>query len=464
MITKFNRLNHNEIITEFNKCYDISKISKILGISIDLIQKVLLTNGINYKTTKIDRINHKDVVKIYLENYSLDETSKVFNVSSPTIKKILKLHNIEIKDRAVYNKIDDLEVINTYKKTGNVKTTSIEFGVSISVIRKKLISNGIKIKWVKLSDEEVLNSFKEHKQIEKVSKELKCGYTYVSNILKKYNIIPPRKSGIEIGDIFGKLTVIDITQNITEGKSIFLKYRCKCECGNEVNWRSVELNVDKRTDCGCVYNEKLKLSKERKEIKRLKSEQWFKTVENNRKLKEETRKLIEERKNENRLKVGQKFHRWTITEIIDIKNVLAKCECGTIKKVSNTNIKHYSKSCGCLQIEMSTKHGNSPKKDINKRKWYDRWRSMVKRCYNEKFFAYENYGGRGIKICDRWLEPNGVGCKNYYNDIHEILGEQPGENYSLDRIDNDGMYTIENLRWATTVEQRNNQRKKTKFL
>jgi hypothetical protein len=100
---------------------------------------------------------------------------------------------------------------------------------------------------------------------------------------------------------------------------------------------------------------------------------------------------------------------------------------------------------------MSTKYG---------RKWYDKWRSMVRRCYNVNFNRDNDYGGRGIKVCDRWLEPNGVGCENYYNDIHDILGPKPGDNYSLDRIDNDGMYEISNMRWATISEQNKNQRRR----
>jgi hypothetical protein len=87
---------------------------------------------------------------------------------------------------------------------------------------------------------------------------------------------------------------------------------------------------------------------------------------------------------------------------------------------------------------------------------------MIKRCYNPKVDSYSNYGGRGITVCDRWREPNGVGSQNYYEDIHNVLGPQPSSEHSLDRMDNDGMYEITNMRWATNSEQVKNQRRNIK--
>jgi hypothetical protein len=87
---------------------------------------------------------------------------------------------------------------------------------------------------------------------------------------------------------------------------------------------------------------------------------------------------------------------------------------------------------------------------------------MISRCHNSKTKNYHNYGGRGITVCDRWREPNGVGCKNYIEDIHTILGPQPSPEHSLDRMDNDGIYIIENMRWATNSEQVRNQRRNIK--
>lgn len=77
---------------------------------------------------------------------------------------------------------------------------------------------------------------------------------------------------------------------------------------------------------------------------------------------------------------------------------------------------------------------------------------MKMRCYNPENPKYPNYGGRGINVCDRWL--------NSFENFLEDMGEKPSEEYSIDRINNDGNYEPGNFRWATPVEQANNQRPK----
>ena len=79
---------------------------------------------------------------------------------------------------------------------------------------------------------------------------------------------------------------------------------------------------------------------------------------------------------------------------------------------------------------------------------YRSWQSMKQRCFNENAISYPHYGARGITVCDRWLD-----FINFYED----MGPRP-EGMSLHRIDNNGDYEPGNVRWATSSEQRANQR------
>lgn len=82
-------------------------------------------------------------------------------------------------------------------------------------------------------------------------------------------------------------------------------------------------------------------------------------------------------------------------------------------------------------------------------KTYDAWRGMKKRCYQKTYQHYDRYGGRGIAVCDKWKDD----FVAFYND----MGEAPGADYQLDRIDNNGNYEPSNCRWVTRQENCRNR-------
>lgn len=80
----------------------------------------------------------------------------------------------------------------------------------------------------------------------------------------------------------------------------------------------------------------------------------------------------------------------------------------------------------------------------------DRWHHMKERCYSKDYHSYHRYGGRGIKVCDRW--------KNSLQNFIDDMGYPPFKGAQLDRIDNDGDYSPENCRWVTASKNCNNRK------
>lgn len=108
-----------------------------------------------------------------------------------------------------------------------------------------------------------------------------------------------------------------------------------------------------------------------------------------------------------------------------------------------------SPACGAALRQMRLRPEWTPEFAARRNQAVNRWRKMLRRCTNPKDKSYAAYGGRGIKVCERWLD-----FEAYWADT----GDRPAPGFSIDRIDNDGDYEPRNVRWATAKEQVANRR------
>lgn len=226
------------------------------------------------------------------------------------------------------------------------------------------------------------------------------------------------------GEVYGRLTIESELPVRRRKRGTERWFRCVCECGKSTEVPLRRLRSGKTKSCGCLSPKVPKPF------------------------------------------VGMKYGRMTVLRAtgkvvtpsgVVCRIVECRCDCGNVKSCRLQSLRSgNTKSCGCLAKESSSElgkafGGSTRTHGRSKSVEYSTWNGMRDRCTNPRDVSWKHYGGRGIKVCDRWLKS--------FEAFFEDMGVRPSDKHSIHRVDNDGDYEPSNCVWATRKEQSRNTRR-----